>query len=147
MLSFRSIRTLLTSGSCRRCIILWEGRIIYFATMYKIRVLGISTKFVLHVTFYFLLTHYIHCPQRPEQNSTSYIFFNCMFLPVTSCSAYCSSTQFWGRVLPSFVEKRDQNSFLTRTLFVHRGQTSYTPTAFGKLWTTPGVRCIIHASS
>ena len=31
--------------------------------------------------------------------------------------------------------------------FVHRGQKSYTPTAFGKLWTTPGVRCIIHASS
>ena len=32
-------------------------------------------------------------------------------------------------------------------LFVHRGQKSYTPTAFGKLWTTPGVRCMIHASS
>ena len=32
-------------------------------------------------------------------------------------------------------------------LFVHRGQKSYTPAAFGKLWTTPGVRCIIHASS
>ena len=28
-------------------------------------------------------------------------------------------------------------------IFVHRGQKSYTPTAFGKLWTTPGVRCII----
>ena len=27
-------------------------------------------------------------------------------------------------------------------LFVHRGQKSYTPTAFGKLWTTPGVRCM-----
>ena len=25
-------------------------------------------------------------------------------------------------------------------LFVNRGQKSYTPTAFGKLWTTPGVR-------
>ena len=32
-------------------------------------------------------------------------------------------------------------------LFVHRGQKSYTPTAFGKLWTTPGVRCTKHASS
>ena len=32
-------------------------------------------------------------------------------------------------------------------LFVHRGETSYTPTAFGKLWTTPGVRCMEHASS
>ena len=32
-------------------------------------------------------------------------------------------------------------------LFVHRGQKSYAPTAFGKLWTTPGVRCMKHASS
>ena len=32
-------------------------------------------------------------------------------------------------------------------LFVHRGQKSYTPTAFGKLRTTPGVRCMKHASS
>ena len=32
-------------------------------------------------------------------------------------------------------------------LFVHRGQKSYTPTAFGKVWTTPGVRCMKHASS
>ena len=32
-------------------------------------------------------------------------------------------------------------------LFVHRGHKSYTPTAFGKLWTTPGVRCMKHASS
>ena len=32
-------------------------------------------------------------------------------------------------------------------LFVHRGKESYTPTAFGKLCTTPGVRCILHASS
>ena len=32
-------------------------------------------------------------------------------------------------------------------LFVHRGQKSYTPTAFGKLWTTPGVRCMKHAST
>ena len=29
-------------------------------------------------------------------------------------------------------------------LFVNRGQESYTPTAFGKLWTTPGVRCMKH---
>ena len=32
-------------------------------------------------------------------------------------------------------------------LFVHRGQQFYTPTAFGKLLTTPEVRCILHASS
>ena len=32
-------------------------------------------------------------------------------------------------------------------LFVHRREKSYTPTAFGKLWTTPGVRCMKYASS
>ena len=32
-------------------------------------------------------------------------------------------------------------------LFVHRGQKFYTPTAFGKLWTTPGIRCMKHAST
>ena len=32
-------------------------------------------------------------------------------------------------------------------LFVHRGQKSYTPSVFGKLRTTPGVRCMKHASS
>ena len=32
-------------------------------------------------------------------------------------------------------------------LFVHRGQERYTPTAFEKLWTTPGVRCMKHDSS
>ena len=32
-------------------------------------------------------------------------------------------------------------------LFVHRGQIFYTPTAFGKLWTTPGGRCMKHALS
>ena len=32
-------------------------------------------------------------------------------------------------------------------LFVHRRQKSYKPTAFGKLWTTPGVSCMKHASS
>ena len=34
-----------------------------------------------------------------------------------------------------------------RDHFVNRGQKSYTPTAFGMLWTTPGVRCMKHASS
>ena len=28
---------------------------------------------------------------------------------------------------------------------MHRGQKSYTLTAFGKLWTALGVRCILHA--
>ena len=67
-----------------------------------------------------------------------------------------SSTQSWGSVLPSIVETRDQNSrgcpllFSNRNLgsfFVHRGQKSYTPTAFGKLWTTPGVKPIFHCDA
>ena len=67
----------------------------------------------------------------------------------------CSSTQSWGSVLPSIVRRETRIPGVTPFSFrigiwdpfVHRGQKSYTPTAFGKLWTTPGVRCIIHASS
>ena len=74
-----------------------------------------------------------------------------MFYQLLRVQHSCSSTQSWGSVLPSIVETRDQNSsfFLIGIwdLFVHRGQKSYTPTAFGKLWTTPGVRCMKHASS
>ena len=71
--------------------------------------------------------------------------------------ASCSSTQSWGRVLPLPLLLRSETRipgvapFSFRIgiwdVFVHRGQKSYTPTAFGKLWTTPGVRCIIHDSS
>ena len=35
----------------------------------------------------------------------------------------------------------------TRIIFVHREQKSYTPTAFGKLWTTLGLTCMKHALS
>ena len=45
-----------------------------------------------------------------------------------------TSTQSWGSVLPSIVEKRDWGY----PLFMRRGQKSFTPTAFEKLWTTPG---------
>ena len=79
--------------------------------------------------------------------------YNCISYQLLSVQHSCSSTQSWGSVLPSIVEMTDQNSrgcpilFSNRNsdLFVHRGQKSYTPTAFGKLWTTPGVRCIKHA--
>ena len=79
-------------------------------------------------------------------------FLNCMFYQLLRVQHSCSSTQSWGSVLPSIVETRDGvASFSFRIgiwdLFVHRGQKSYTPTAFGKLWTTPGVRCMKHASS
>ena len=85
-----------------------------------------------------------------------FFFFNCMFYQLLCVQLHsCSSTQSWGSVLPSIFETRDQNSEVAPfsfqieiwDLFVHRGQKSYTPTAFGKLWTTPGVRCMIHASS
>ena len=81
--------------------------------------------------------------------------FMCMFYQLLHVQHSYSSTQSWGSVLQSIVETRDQNSqgcpllFSNRNLgsFVPRGQKSYTPTAFGKLWTTPGVRCMKHASS
>ena len=82
-------------------------------------------------------------------------FSNCMFYQLHCVSHSSSSTQAWGSVLQCIVETRDQNSrgcpFSFRIgiwdLFVHRGQKSYTPTAFWQLWTTPRVRCMKHASS
>ena len=65
----------------------------------------------------------------------------------------CSFTPSWGSLLPSIAETRDQNSwgcpllFSKRIFFVHRGQRSYTPTSCGTSWTTPGERCMKHASS
>ena len=75
-----------------------------------------------------------------------YVFFKYLIVCFTSYSVFRIA------VLPHR-ETRDQNSwgcpllFPKRDLFVHRGQKCYTPTAFGKLWTTPGVRCMKHASS
>ena len=84
------------------------------------------------------------------------LFFPCMFSQLFRVQHSCSSTQSWGNVLPSIVEMRDQNSrgrpllflrFFFYNLFVHSGQKSDTPTAIGKLWMSPGVRCIKHALS
>ena len=55
--------------------------------------------------------------------------------------------------VPSIVEMGVQNSWgcpllfsnRNRDLCAHRRQKSYTAATFGKLWTTPGVRCILHA--
>ena len=76
----------------------------------------------------------------------------CMFHQEHCAQHSCSSTQFWSSVLPSIVETKYHGcscSFRKRIcdLLVHRGQKCYTPTAFGKLWTTPEVRCMEHASS
>ena len=88
--------------------------------------------------------------------SYRYFFFNCMFYQLLGVQHSCSSTQSWDSVLPSIVETRDQNSrgwplpFSKRNLgsfCAYRGKKSYTPTAVGKLWITPGVRCTKHASS
>ena len=41
-----------------------------------------------------------------------FVFFNCMFYQLLCVQLHsCSSTQSWGSVLPSIVEKRDQNSW------------------------------------
>ena len=87
--------------------------------------------------------------------TTILFFFTCLFYQLLGVQHSCSSTQSWGSVLPSIVQTGDQHSwvallFLKRNLgifFVHRGQKSYTPTAFGRLWNTPGVKCMKHASS
>ena len=73
----------------------------------------------------------------------------------TSVLHSSSSTQSWGSVLPSMLRRETRIPGVAPCsyqigiwdLFVHRGQKSYTPTAFGKLWTSPGVRCMKHASS
>ena len=63
------------------------------------------------------------------------VVFYCMFYQLLCVPHSSSSTQFWGSVLPSIFEIRDQNSrgcplslFSNRNLgfFVHRGQKSYT---------------------
>ena len=93
---------------------------------------------------------------NPLELVLNFFFFNCMFYQFLRVQHGCSSTQSWSSVLPSIVETRDQifprvAPFSFRIgiwdLFVYRGQESYTPTAFGKLWTTPGVKCMKHASS
>ena len=82
--------------------------------------------------------------------------FNCMFYKLLHVQHSCSFTQSWVSILPSLLLREETRipgvapfSFQIgiRDPFVHRGQKSYTPTAFGKLWTTPGVRCILYASS
>ena len=89
-----------------------------------------------------------------------YIFFFLFFLIVCFTSYFMFSTA----VLPHSPEVFYYHLLLRRKtriprvapfsfligildLFVHRGQNSYTPTAFRKLWTSPGVRCMKHASS
>ena len=62
-----------------------------------------------------------------------------MFTVYSSCTvhAYDERPEFPG--LPPSLFEWESGIF-----YVHRGQKSYTPTAFGKLWTTLGVRCIIY---
>ena len=89
------------------------------------------------------------CPKRGAVVSQFVfsVFFNCMFYQLLRVQLHsCSSTQSWGSGLPSIVAPFSFRIGIW-DIFVHRGQKSYTPTAFGKLWTTPGVRCMQHASS
>ena len=75
---------------------------------------------------------------------------NCMFYQLLHEVLHSSSSkQSWGSVPPSFVETGIPGvapfSFSNKNGI--SGQKSCTPTAFGKLWTTPGVRCMKHATS
>ena len=89
-----------------------------------------------------------------QKNGDFYLTFNIltsqyilvyvyMFYQLLHVQHGCSSTQSWGNILSSIVETRDQNSRGCPLLFLK----SYTPTAFEKLWITPGIRCMKQASS
>ena len=78
--------------------------------------------------------------------------FNCMFYQLLRVQHSCSSTQSWSSVLFHLLLRWETRipgvaPFSFRIgiwdLYVHRGQKSYTPTAFGKLWTTPHFTCLI----
>ena len=47
------------------------------------------------------------------------LFFNSMFYKILCVKHSCSSIQSWGSVLPSIVEKRDQNSWGCPLLFLY----------------------------
>ena len=78
-------------------------------------------------------------------------FFTCMFYQLLGVQHSCSEVVHYHILLRRETRIPGVAPFSFRIgiwdLFVHRGQKSYTPTAFGKLWTTPGVRCMKRASS
>ena len=89
------------------------------------------------------------------KNSDKICMYDRMFYQVFCVQHSCSCTQSWGSAPPSIVETRKQDiesspwSFQVGILsfFMHKGQKSYTPTAFGNFWTTRGVSCVKHSSS
>ena len=79
-----------------------------------------------------------------------YFFFNCMFyqlLCVPLSSSYSPGVMYYHLLLRRETRISGVAPFSFRIgildLIVHRGQKSYTPIAFGKLWTTSGVGCKI----
>ena len=93
---------------------------------------------------------FLRCQRRVKRTHCGIYFFyiNCMFyqlLPHSPGVVYYHLLLRRETRIPGVAAFSFQIGFCD--LFVHRGQISYTPTAFGKLWTTPGVRCMKHASS
>ena len=76
---------------------------------------------------------------------TSYLVFSIAVLPHSPWEVYCRLLLRRLTRIPGVAPFSFRIGIWD--LFVHRGQKSYTPTASGKLWTTPGVRCMNHASS
>ena len=73
---------------------------------------------------------------------TSYFVFSIAVLPHSPGEVHCHLLLRQETRIPGVAPF----SFLIGIwdLLVHRGQKSYIPTAFGKLWTKMGARCIIH---
>ena len=64
-------------------------------------------------------------PQHFGTGYTFFFFFNCMFYQVLGVPHSSFSTRTWGSVLPSIVEKRDQNSRGCPLLFSNRNLGSF----------------------
>ena len=54
-----------------------------------------------------------------------FCLFNCMFYQLLRVQQSCSSTQSWGIVPPSIVERRDQNSWGCPLFFLNRNLGSF----------------------
>ena len=86
--------------------------------------------YLCHTNHFFFIFFFIVC-------FTSYIMFSCIaVLPHSPGVVYYHLLLRQETIIPGVAPF----SFRIWDLFVHSGQKSYTTTAFGKLWTTPGVR-------
>ena len=96
--------------------------------------LSVKSSLIYDLLFIFLIVCF-----------TSYFLFSIAVLPHSPGIVYYHLLLRWETRIPGVAPFSFRIGICD--LFVHRGQKSYTPTAFGKLWTTPEVRCMKHASS